>query len=102
MQGLAPGDRRQDMGCETWAGTRAGREREAPAISCAGRGVAPLWRCTAGLGQKIAKTTPCKVEWPRLAALVLQSSWPGLTRPSTSSPASKRDVDARDKRGHDG
>src|SRR6266849_4189349 len=30
-------------------------------------------------------------------------SWPGLSRPSTSCfPSSKKDVDARDKRGHDG
>jgi putative ABC transport system substrate-binding protein len=28
-------------------------------------------------------------------------SWPGLSRPSTSSASSKRDVDARAKRGHD-
>jgi penicillin-binding protein 1C len=30
------------------------------------------------------------------------SSWPGLSRPSTSSSATKTDVDARDKPGHDG
>jgi hypothetical protein len=31
------------------------------------------------------------------------TSWPGLSRPSTSfySRACKKDVDARDKRGHD-
>src|SRR5256885_10464810 len=30
------------------------------------------------------------------------ASWPGLTRPSTTLPEVKKDVDARDKRGHDG
>jgi Fe-S oxidoreductase len=30
------------------------------------------------------------------------SSWPGLSRPSTPSSELKQDVDARDKRGHDG
>src|SRR6185503_4834657 len=28
--------------------------------------------------------------------------WPGLSRPSTSVPAARKDVDARDKPGHDG
>jgi hypothetical protein len=28
-------------------------------------------------------------------------SWPGLTRPSTSSASEKTDVDARHKAGHD-
>jgi hypothetical protein len=33
-----------------------------------------------------------------------RESWPGLSRPSTSCSlnARKKDVDARDKRGHDG
>ena len=40
-------------------------KREALTISCPGRGAAPLRRCAAGPGPKIAKTTPCKVEWDR-------------------------------------
>jgi hypothetical protein len=37
-----------------------------------------------------------------LASAVSSSSWPGLSRPSTSlRPRKKKDVDARDKRGHD-
>ena len=32
----------------------------------------------------------------------LSSSWPGLTRPSTTSFAADKDVDGRDKPGHDG
>ena len=34
---------------------------------------------------------------------ILQESWPGLSRPSTPCLLScrKKDVDARDKRGHD-
>ena len=37
-----------------------------------------------------------------LAMTGTTSSWPGLTRPSTSSlPYAPKDVDARDKPGHD-
>src|SRR4030081_1121870 len=39
------------------------RKREALTISCPGPGIPSLRRCKAGPGQKIAKTTPCKVEW---------------------------------------
>jgi hypothetical protein len=35
--------------------------------------------------------------------MALESSWPGLARPSTSLPEQdKQDVDARHKAGHDG
>src|SRR5258708_781309 len=33
--------------------------------------------------------------------LLYLESWPGLSRPSTPLKARKKDVDARDKRGHD-
>jgi len=46
-----------------WSWIDSSRNREAPAISCPGRGIVSVRRCTAGPGQKIAKTTPCKVEW---------------------------------------
>jgi hypothetical protein len=36
-----------------------------------------------------------------MSALSVVKSWPDLFRPSTTS-ATKQDVDARDKRGHDG
>ncbi|SRR6266550_5256837 len=38
------------------------RKCEVLTISCPGPGIPSLRRCTAGPGQKIAKTTPCKVE----------------------------------------
>ncbi|AUC94839.1 hypothetical protein CWS35_11705 [Bradyrhizobium sp. SK17] len=34
--------------------------------------------------------------------LPLRSSWPGLSRPSTSLSCGNQDVDARHKAGHDG
>jgi len=46
-----------------WSWIDSSRKREALTISCPGPGMASLRRCMAGLGQKIAKTTPCKVEW---------------------------------------
>src|SRR6266700_1825710 len=48
------------MMCWNWIDSS--RKREAPTIPCPGPGIASLRRCTAGPGQKIAKTTPCKVE----------------------------------------
>src|SRR5467141_1652558 len=78
------------------------RKREVLTISCPGRGAAPhkrvharlrraMGRCTAGPGHKIAKTTPCKVEWA--PALVLRCV-PGTRRkmaavmaPTQSHPA---------------
>ena len=38
----------------------------------------------------------------QMAAPPGHASWPGLSRPSTSSPRGKQDVDARDKPAHDG
>src|ERR1700704_2408277 len=63
-------------------------------ISCPGRGAAPLQRCTAGPGPKIAKTTPCKVEWARLGSTrALPEARPAhlidrsaLVRPPRTSP----------------
>jgi hypothetical protein len=46
-----------------WSWIDSSRKREALTISCPGPGIASLRRCKAGPGQKIAKTTPCKVEW---------------------------------------
>jgi len=38
-----------------------------------------------------------------MVALLIHSPWPGLSRPSTPLlPCGREDVDARDKRGHDG
>src|SRR5882724_4670024 len=48
------------MMCWNWIDSS--RKREALMISCPGPGIPSLRRCTAGPGQKIAKTTPCKVE----------------------------------------
>jgi hypothetical protein len=45
-----------------WNWIDSSRKREALTISCPGPGIPSLRRCTAGPGQKIAKTTPCKVE----------------------------------------
>src|SRR5215475_12572618 len=44
-----------------------------------------------------------ELKWQRVTACVLSTSWPGLSRPSTSLTRTqeKKDVDARDKRGHD-
>jgi hypothetical protein len=53
--------KRQSMMCWSWIDSS--RKREALTISCPGPGIASLRRCKAGPGQKIAKTTPCKVEW---------------------------------------
>src|SRR6267154_6269277 len=58
------------MMCWNWIDSS--RKREALTISCPGPGIAPLRRCTAGPEQKIAKTTPCKVEGTPLAALMLR------------------------------
>jgi hypothetical protein len=46
-----------------WSWIDSSRKREALTIPCPGPGIASLRRCKAGPGQKIAKTTPCKVEW---------------------------------------
>src|SRR5258705_6695008 len=46
-----------------WSWIDSSRKREALTILCPGPGIASLRRCKAGPGQKIAKTTPCKVEW---------------------------------------
>jgi hypothetical protein len=46
-----------------WSWIDSSRKREALTISCPGPGIASLRRCKAGPGPKIAKTTPCKVEW---------------------------------------
>src|SRR6266850_5950838 len=46
-----------------WSWIDSSRKRKALTISCPGPGIASLRRCKAGPGQKIAKTTPCKVEW---------------------------------------
>src|SRR5580704_17400283 len=46
-----------------WSWINSSREREALTISCPGHRIASLPRCTARPGQKIAKTTPCKVGW---------------------------------------
>jgi hypothetical protein len=48
---------------QPWSWIDSSRKREALTISCPGPGIASLRRCKAGPGQKIAKTTPCKVEW---------------------------------------
>jgi hypothetical protein len=68
MAGLRPGHPRlpylsaaRCMMCWSWIDSS--RKREALTISCPGPGIASLRRCKAGPGQKIAKTTPCKVEW---------------------------------------
>jgi len=47
----------------SWSWIDSSRKREALTISCPGPGIASLRRRKAGPGQKIAKTTPCKVEW---------------------------------------
>src|SRR5450631_4340928 len=62
--------KRQSMMCWSWIDSS--RKREALTISCPGPGIASLLRCTAGPGQKIAKTTPCKVEWTPARALLLR------------------------------
>jgi len=46
-----------------WSWIDWSRKREALTISCPGPGILSLRRCKAGPGQKIAKTTPCKVAW---------------------------------------
>src|ERR1700704_762227 len=46
-----------------WSWIDSSRKCEALTISCPGPGITSLRRCTAGPGRKIAKTTPCKVEW---------------------------------------
>jgi hypothetical protein len=45
-----------------WSWIDSSRKREPRTISYPGPDIASLRRCTARLGQKIAKTTPCKVE----------------------------------------
>src|ERR1700716_2544708 len=55
-----------------WSWIDSSRKREALTISCPGPGIASLRQCTAGPGQKIAKTTPCKVEWIPVPALMLR------------------------------
>src|SRR5450755_476070 len=63
-----------------WSWIESSREREALTISCPGPGIASLRRCTAGPGQKIAKTTPCKVEWTPACRT------PAALRPGQSGP----------------
>src|SRR6267142_617498 len=46
-----------------WSWIDSSRKREALTISCPGPGIASLRLCKAGPGQKVAKTTSCKVEW---------------------------------------
>jgi len=73
-------------------------------ISCPGRGAAPhkrvharlrraMGRCTAGPGHKIAKTTPCKVNWApaRSTRAALRSGHEKKNGPSSRpSPISSR------------
>ena len=71
-----------------WRATQQGRGRDV-----ANAGLASLRRCTAGPGQKIAKTTPCKVEWTP-ARSPLAALRPGLEKkkaPTRSHPALERD-----------
>jgi len=74
-----------------WSWIDSSRKREALTISCPGPGIASLRRCKAGPGQKIAKTTPCKVEWTparsTLAALRPgQKKGPNLISSRSSRP----------------
>src|SRR6267154_3732561 len=80
------------------------RKREVLTISCPGRGAAPhkrvharlrraMGRCTAGPGHKIAKTTPCKVNWApaRSTRAALRSGHEKKNGPwSRPSPISSR------------
>jgi hypothetical protein len=59
--------------------------------------------CVAGIDQgDPLRARDLRRSLSRGAALETQSSsWPGLSRPSTPSLTSRKDVDARDERGHD-
>jgi acyl-CoA synthetase (NDP forming) len=68
---------------------------EAPqALAMLSRAGVPNFRTPEACADAIAATLRRRTPVPL-------SSWPGLSRPSTSSSKHQQDVDARDKRGHD-